>query len=1132
MRFLLLRIKRIALFALVFTTLLSGLALPSVSWMKSRASVLPSTATRPMLAAMPSPSASQTIIIYQNNFESPNVPIQANCATLDARGINFLYGTPQGTFNQVNTVEAVLLNSPSYSNPSGVGDNFAIGMLATNQNDLLALTFDSQGKSFINVAMDISGLDVPGCGGPFGVDAPTYRMRLINSPNSVFSFGFDLGAILAQQDTTGVAPPDQFTTNWSHQVVSLSTAGATDGKVTLVWDLLQSGYAIFDNLIITASDTPGDVGPSPPPPCSAAGQWSAEGNANDSSGNNHNGTLQNGATFAPGYAGQAFSLDGNDDYVEVPINSGAMNSPASFTMEAWINPRSLDYPVIFQKGVDVYNRAGLQITPDGSLCSYMNSGICAAISAPGLISTCAFTKVTLLYDGSTHQLVTYVNGSQVSSAVVTAPYNNTEPFTIGYSLTPVGYNSHFQGLIDEISFSSCVVPPATSQSIVTGCGPTSTPPPAITGGLPVDGGIMGPGSGFIPVAPGRFHTTLTGTGHPGCTIQVTVTDPARPVNDSTQTTTVDAAGNWSLGLDLYDCDPEIDIVQICDGVASDPLRRHIYVDGTPPVFISGGGPGDGTDFTGNGGTATIILDGGAADPGLAIHLPPGDGVTYEWHLFGPGGGDILLGSGGGSYWSFTGGGGILNINLPPGDYTIEEHVCDTAGNCFIHRCHRHICARLTVTGGLPGDEGIYGPGDGVTFGKVTRVVTGTGNPGCNVQVAVTDPAHPRLVDNNTSYTVPVDNAGNWSLPLTLDDCDPVVTITEICDGVSDGGDIIRQHVYVDGTPPTVGLGDGDIYVGTGGTGGIVLDAAAGDAGSHVPNDGLSYSWYIVPDGGAGVPVLLCGGCPGVYTANEPAGDYYFEVVVTDRAGNRTTKRCHRRCLKRPTAITYTGDVMIAEGGAAVLQGVLTDITPPLGTMPVPVVGRTVTLTLGSGPGAQSCTGVTDSTGFVRCTINPVNQPLGPNGIATDVFSGDDVYLPSNNGAQTLVFAFPGATGNFVIGDLNAQVGNHVTFWGAQWEQLNPMSGGPSNNSFKGFENQSSTSAPRCGETWTTDPGNSSGPPSTIPTYMGVIVSSSITKSGSRISGSIPKIVVVRTDAGYAPNPGHAGTGTVVAVFCQ
>jgi hypothetical protein len=27
------------------------------------------------------------------------------------------------------------------------------------------------------------------------------------------------------------------------------------------------------------------------------------------------------------------------------------------------------------------------------------------------------------------------------------------------------------------------------------------------------------------------------------------------------------------------------------------------------------------------------------------------------------------------------------------------------------------------------------------------------------------------------------------------------------------------------------------------------------------------------------------------------------------------------------------------------------------------------------------------------------------------------------------------------------------------------------------------------------------------------------------------IVIVQTDAGYEPNPGHAGTGTIVAQFC-
>jgi hypothetical protein len=131
----------------------------------------------------------------------------------------------------------------------------------------------------------------------------------------------------------------------------------------------------------------------------------------------------------------------------------------------------------------------------------------------------------------------------------------------------------------------------------------------------------------------------------------------------------------------------------------------------------------------------------------------------------------------------------------------------------------------------------------------------------------------------------------------------------------------------------------------------------------------------------------------------------------------------------------------------------------------------------------------------------------------------------------IVFAYPtGSGGGFVIGDLNAVVGAHVTFWGSQWEKANALSGGSAPASFKGFADATSTNPPIAGGTWATDPGNSSGPPSTIPTYMAVLVSSTITKSGSTISGNIPILVIVRTDSGYSSNPGHAGTGTIVAVI--
>jgi uncharacterized repeat protein (TIGR01451 family) len=127
------------------------------------------------------------------------------------------------------------------------------------------------------------------------------------------------------------------------------------------------------------------------------------------------------------------------------------------------------------------------------------------------------------------------------------------------------------------------------------------------------------------------------------------------------------------------------------------------------------------------------------------------------------------------------------------------------------------------------------------------------------------------------------------------------------------------------------------------------------------------------------------------------------------------------------------------------------------------------------------------------------------------------------------FAFP-AGGVFAIGNLTPHgIGAKVNFWGSQWAKNNTLSGGDAPNSFKGFEN--SNAAPTCGSTWTTSPGNSSGPPPTVPQYMAVVVSSTITKQGNTISGDVKKIVVVYVDPGYGPSPGHHGNGTVVHTLC-
>jgi hypothetical protein len=181
----------------------------------------------------------------------------------------------------------------------------------------------------------------------------------------------------------------------------------------------------------------------------------------------------------------------------------------------------------------------------------------------------------------------------------------------------------------------------------------------------------------------------------------------------------------------------------------------------------------------------------------------------------------------------------------------------------------------------------------------------------------------------------------------------------------------------------------------------------------------------------------------------------------------------------------------------------------------------------------------DASSSAGTVTGPSGGPFVISGSHTYATTGSftiTVSVADSGGSKTtvsckvLIFASL-ASGTFVIGDGNAATGTAVTFWGAQWWKANDLSDGSAPASFKGFENEPA-GLPACGTSWSTNPGNSAPPPSgPLPAFMAVIVSSSISKSGSTISGNTVKEVIVKTNPGYEPNPGHAGTGTVVATIC-
>ena len=226
--------------------------------------------------------------------------------------------------------------------------------------------------------------------------------------------------------------------------------------------------------------------------------------------------------------------------------------------------------------------------------------------------------------------------------------------------------------------------------------------------------------------------------------------------------------------------------------------------------------------------------------------------------------------------------------------------------------------------------------------------------------------------------------------------------------------------------------------------------------------------------------------------------------------------------KETTVLTYTGPTLIANNLPITLSASLKEDDGPS------VIGRNVGLTLGTGGSAQTCNGVTTATGTASCTIAMVNQPLGP-GVVSANFAGDAYYLSSNANATTIVFQWTDG-GNFVIGSGNAAIAGTATFWGSQWSTANTVGAGAAPDSFKGFSN-APAGPTTCGATWDSSGGNSPPPPSGLPSYTAMLVTDSVTKSGPTITGTKPSIVVVRTNPGYGPSPGKAGTAEVLAVLC-
>lgn len=411
----------------------------------------------------------------------------------------------------------------------------------------------------------------------------------ISIADGTYSVSADGGATWSDFSTSAPATVNSGTMLKVRQTSSVSHSTSATATLTI------GGVSGTFSVTTAASGDPNAVG--------LVSWWQGENNPYDSVGGNH-GTLKNGAGFAAGMDGQAFSFNGSGQYLQQSAPVGVPSGGSPRTLSAWIRsdgPTSgTKYQTIVGYGTPWSNGQTFLLEWGGEVNDrhlYL-TGWNSDLAGTTVLEYGRWYHVAATYDGTTLKL--YVNGQPDASASrALNTIINQDGLLIGTSPPNDGWHGFFNGRIDdvavynralsaeEIGSLSGVVPDPFSFPPVTGA-PLSSP---VESGAIVVAGTSHPAT--IRVSGGEYQinggawTSSAGTVEPGATVRVRLNSSAGYSATSVTTLTIGGvSGTFSVttapDITLNLTSPTNQISQTINGTVKAGASVVVSLGGAPP----------------------------------------------------------------------------------------------------------------------------------------------------------------------------------------------------------------------------------------------------------------------------------------------------------------------------------------------------------------------------------------------------------------------------------------------------------------------------------------------------------------------------------------------------------------------